>query len=64
MVFKRKTVAVFLETGNAAQVFDTDNTVIQRLINSSYVSTVREFKVFGVEDGTIYNRFDGQGRVI
>ena len=64
MIFKRKTVAVFLETGNAAQVFDSDSTVIQRLINSSYVSTVREFKVFGVDDGTIYNRFDGQGRVI
>lgn len=64
MIFKRKTVAVFLETGNAAQVFDSDNTTIKRLLNSSYVSTVREFKVFGVDDGTIYNRFDGQGRVI
>ena len=64
MVFKTKTVAVFLETGNAAQVFDSDSPTIKRLLNSSYVSTVRKFKVFGVDDGTIYNRFDGQGRVI
>lgn len=64
MIFQTKTVAVFLQTGNAAQVFNTDNTIIQDLVTSTYVDTVRDFKVFGVEDGTLYNRFDGQGRVI
>ncbi len=64
MIFETKIIAVFLETGNAAQVFDSENPAIKKLLNSSHVSTVKEFKIFGVEDGTIRNRYDGQGRVI
>lgn len=63
IIFKTKILAVFLKTGNAAQVFDTDNDDILQLLNSPYVTSSKDFKIYKVSDGTANNRFDEQGRL-
>ena len=62
IVFKTKIVAIFLQTGHSAQVFNSDNTTIRNLIHRSYVDTSKDFSIYTT--GSLYNNYDGQGRVI
>lgn len=62
IVFETKTVAIFLQTGHSAQVFNTDNPTIRNLLHSSYVYSSKAFSIY--TSGSLYNNYDGQGRVI
>lgn len=62
IVFKTKTVAVFLQTGHSAQVFNSDNPAITNLIHKSYVDSAKDFSIY--TSGSVYNNYNGQGRVI
>lgn len=62
IVFKTKTVAIFLQTGHSAQVFNTDNPTIRNILHSSYVYSSKALSIYTA--GSLYNSYDRQGRVI
>ncbi|MBR5033261.1 MAG: hypothetical protein IKX70_06300 [Treponema sp.] len=62
MIFKSKTVVVFLQTGHSAQVFNSDNAIIQNILKSPYVYSSKELTIYTT--GTVYESREGQGRVI
>ena len=64
IIFTTKTIVVFLQINNAAQVFDSDNPLIKRLLNSHGVSSYVDFKLFKRKDGILDLQYGEQGRVV
>ena len=62
IIFTTKIVAIFLQTGHSAQVFNTDNIRIRSLLNQSYVDTSKMFSIYTT--GSLYNNYEDEGRVI